>query len=388
VVCSDVTQLKQQEKETKNALEIIRQVIEASMFGMWLSDTKGTVVKVNRSLCEVLKVSEDKLVGVYNVFEDENLILQGVMDQVKSVFLQHKTVKFSIPWESEKVKNTIFHEPVSLHLEVYMFPILDESGSLKNVSCQWFDITDSMQAQKKINQQNKELLNLNAGKDRFVSILAHDLRGPFSSINGFLQLLNQNILQRDKADTKKQLEIVSKSVQHTYDLLEDILMWGRASAGRINFEPKPLNFESVCVDLVEAFRLLANDKGVEIGFTTGTDITLKTDKSMLSTVLRNLISNAIKFSYKGGSVTIDIESLDDYAVITVSDTGVGIEQNSLEKLFDVSQKISTQGTENEKGTGLGLLICSSFIGIMGGKIWAESIPGKGSDFKFTVPHAR
>jgi len=247
------------------------------------------------------------------------------------------------------------------------------------------DITERKKTELIINQQNEELKKLNADKDRFITILAHDLKSPFNSILGFLNLLSKNIRKYNIDKIENQINIVNNSAKTTFSLLENILMWVRANSGKIPYEPQKLNFETICNEVLEDLKLTASTKAIKIKYFSASEIYIFADKNMLNTVLRNLVSNSIKFTNRNGQITIYAEKSNTNVILTVSDNGIGIEPETLNKLFEISQKITTEGTENEKGTGLGLLLCKEFVEKHSGKIWVESELGKGSDFKFTLP---
>lgn len=247
------------------------------------------------------------------------------------------------------------------------------------------DVTEQKAADFKIKVQNEELVKLNADKDQFMSVLAHDLRSPFNSILGFLELLSKNIHVYDFAKIEKLVLNIKGSAIQTYSLLEDLLQWTNAQNGKLTFQPENLSFLNVCEDVVNQLKYPAANKGILINHFAQDDISLWADRNMLSTVLRNLIFNAIKFTNCNGQINIWIEHDHKLATIVVSDNGVGIDPHNLKTLFNKSVHQTTAGTEKEKGTGFGLLICKEFVEKQGGKIWAESECGSGSDFKFTVP---
>jgi signal transduction histidine kinase len=162
-------------------------------------------------------------------------------------------------------------------------------------------------------------------------------------------------------------------------------MWVRTQTGKISFEPQKLNFADICKDILEILKPSANSKNITINYYAPDEINVFADKDMLKTIFRNLISNAIKFTNKNGTININSEENSGNVTISVSDNGIGISQDNLAKLFDISKVLTTKGTAEETGTGLGLLLCKEFIEKHGGKIWVESEVGKGSDFKFTLP---
>jgi len=240
-------------------------------------------------------------------------------------------------------------------------------------------------SKEEIQHINSKLSQLNADKDRFIAILAHDLKSPFNSILGFLDLLTENIRKYDIDKIEDFINIINNSAKTTFNLLEDILMWVRANSGKIPFVPQMLNFGTIYNEVIENLKLTANTKSITINHFAKGDIKVFADKNMLNTILRNLVSNSIKFTNINGQIDVYAEKTQTNVIITVSDNGVGIEPETLTKLFEISQKISTEGTANEKGTGLGLLLCKEFVEKHSGKIWVESELGKGSSFKFTMP---
>jgi signal transduction histidine kinase len=240
----------------------------------------------------------------------------------------------------------------------------------------------------KVEESEKQLLLLNADKDRFISILAHDLKSPFNSILGFLDLLSSNIHNYDIVKIEKQVAIINNSAQNTYNLLEDLLMWVRSQSGKLPFEPRILNFFEIFNQVAEVLKLNLTLKKIDLNFKTSKETLVFADSDMIKTVLRNLISNAIKFTNPGGQINIVASQSEFFITISVVDNGIGIAKEIINKLFDVSQIQTTSGTANESGTGLGLSLCKEFIEKHGGEIWVESTKGKGSNFQFTLPVLR
>jgi len=230
---------------------------------------------------------------------------------------------------------------------------------------------------------NEQLILLNATKDRFFSIIAHDLRNPFNNILGFTEILNDNNTKIDDEEIRAIIKQLYISASSTYELLENLLEWSRTQSDKISFEPQPVDVVSVCKEVINTF--ISNPKKITINCLPTAQITITADVNMFKTVLRNLISNAIKFTNINGAINVDAHTTDYEVTFTVSDNGIGIEKENLPKLFDFTQKFSLKGTAQEKGTGLGLLLCKEFVEKHGGKIWVESELGKGSDFKFTIP---
>lgn len=247
------------------------------------------------------------------------------------------------------------------------------------------DITLRKQFEEDIKFKNAELQRLNADKDFFISILAHDLKSPFNSILGFLEFLICNIHTIDVNQIERQLTLVHHSAINAYQLLEDILVWALSQSGKLPFEPRKSDLKLNCDQVVEILMPAAETKKITLtSLNTGGNLVFA-DMNMLNTILRNLISNAIKFTREGGSVTIHTEQLRSEWIISVSDNGIGLSPEHVPHLFDDSHMQSINGTANEKGTGFGLLLCKKFVAKHGGKIWAESVLGQGSVFRFTLP---
>jgi PAS domain S-box-containing protein len=234
------------------------------------------------------------------------------------------------------------------------------------------------------NMELQQLLQLNADKDRFISILAHDLRSPFSSILGFLTLLSDNIRDYTIEEIEEHIKMISQSARNTFNLLEDLILWTMSQSGKLPYEPRELIFTGVCKDVLAIHKQAAYSKNIALNCLVPDTITVFADINMLKTVLRNLVSNAIKFTNIGGKVEIYAERSTSNTTITVSDNGVGMSLETVNELFDISKTHTTKGTKNESGTGLGLFLCKEFIEKHGGKIEVESKKNVGSSFRFTL----
>ncbi len=247
------------------------------------------------------------------------------------------------------------------------------------------DFTMRRIAEEKLRVKESILKKINADKDLFISILAHDLKNPFNSMLGFLDLLTENYHEYDTEKIEAQLDIINSSAKRVYNLLDSILIWARSQSGKIPYKPQKVSFTFICNEVLVDLKLSAATKNLTINHFAKDEINVFADIDMLKTVLRNLISNAIKFSYPGGKIDIFAEHADSKLIVSVSDNGIGIAPERLDTLFDISKVQSTKGTSNEYGTGLGLLICKEFIEKHGGKIWVESEMGKHSKFNFSIP---
>ncbi len=261
----------------------------------------------------------------------------------------------------------------------------DSEGKPLYLMSSVIDITEHRKAEVALKESREKLLKLNLDKDRFISILGHDLKNPFNNILGFSEILTEDIRKLNIDEIEDIARNINKSAQITNRLLEEILMWARMQQGSIPFNPQIFNLTDICSDTLEILNQAANAKDISVCCHAPSQLNVFADIEMLKTVFRNLISNAIKFTNDGGVININAIQGTGIVTISVSDNGVGIPQENLTKLFDISQILTTKGTAEETGSGLGLLLCKEFVERHDGKIWAVSEVGKGSDFIFTLP---
>ncbi|MDM8549025.1 hybrid sensor histidine kinase/response regulator [Desulfobacterales bacterium HSG2] len=231
----------------------------------------------------------------------------------------------------------------------------------------------------------KNLREANATKDKFFSIIAHDLKNPFNALLGLSKLLLQNFDIFDDDKKKHFIEGIFQSSEQGYKLLENLLDWSRIQTGKIDWKPAEIDLYTYAFENVSLLKIGAENKKISLHSDISKDTIIYADANMVTMIVRNLVSNAIKFTNEGGEVKITSETKGDDEEITISDTGVGIKPENIKKLFRIDAHHSTLGTANEQGTGLGLILCREFIEKNGGKIWIESEVGKGSEFKFTLP---
>lgn len=268
--------------------------------------------------------------------------------------------------------------------------LLNESNSILEERQQKIEeLAEELEVQKEeLTKINKELNESVATKDKFFSIIAHDLRNPINTLMGFSELLYKN--RATYADTKKSTmtKAIYDSSQSVYNLLENLLVWARMQTSGIKANAEKINLHNLIHETTLLLENMCQNKNIELK--TSIDITqeIYADKYMLSSVVNNLLSNAIKFTPAGGIIKISSElSGNEMIQVCVSDSGLGITKDNISRLFRIDKSISSSGTNNEKGTGLGLLLCKEFIERNGGKIWVESEPGEGSKFFFTVRKA-
>lgn len=241
------------------------------------------------------------------------------------------------------------------------------------------------QTNQKLSESEKHLLDLNATKDKFFSIISHDLRNPFASIVSFSRLLKRNLANMSVDELQGLVVELDKSVFKINNLLENLLQWSRAQTGKIVYKPGYLLLRELIKDNVNLLMANAKDKEINLVNEVNEDIIAWADVNMTDTVIRNLLSNALKYTDIGGRVSVSVRQKAGWVYVSVSDNGVGISPENIEKLFRVDAFFSTYGTQDEKGSGLGLPLCKEFVEHQGGTISLESKIGKGTIFTFSLP---
>ncbi len=241
------------------------------------------------------------------------------------------------------------------------------------------------QSEESLRISEGNLQESNVSKDKFFSIIAHDLRGPFNAIIGFSELLHTEFDTFDETEKKAMIRNIHDASVSTFKLLENLLEWSRIQTGRSKPNPESVDLSTIVNNSLTSLKPQSEKKNIKLfsGIHFGT-LTF-CDENMITTVIRNLLSNAIKFTNNGGEVRISAVPADHHIEVVIADNGVGIQPENLQKLFQLDKSFKTGGTDGERGTGLGLLLCREFIELNNGKIWATSTVGKGSQFKFTLP---
>lgn len=273
-----------------------------------------------------------------------------------------------------------------------MTPVHGTEGTINRFIIIDSDITDLKKAQAMISEQKEEiegqrdqLEKLNRTKDKFMSIIAHDLRNPFHSILGFSDLLVRDDDELDEEKKMSFIRLINDSALFAHDLLENLLQWSRSQTDMIKYNPGQVNLKSVVDDVERISRASMEKKHLEFKCEVSSGDKVFGDANMLNAIIRNLLNNAIKFTPENGRITVSMESPDGNNVISISDTGIGIRKEDIERILNLEEFHSTSGTSGEPGTGLGLILVTDFISRHGGKLDISSEPGKGSTFSFNLP---
>ncbi len=247
------------------------------------------------------------------------------------------------------------------------------------------DITKYKEAVTVLQQSEEKLRQLNATKDKFFSIVAHDLKNPFNAIMGFSNLLSEAYDNFDEKQRKTFIRNISEASENTYKLLQNLLEWSRTQTQSIEYKPDAIDLSKIINSNISVLKSSATNKDITITMKVPSNTTAFADENMARTVIRNLLSNAIKFTRPGGKIEITAYRTGNYIEVCVADNGIGISKENQKKLFKIDEQFKSYGTSNEQGSGLGLILCKEFVEKNGGTIWVESKYGEGSKFKFTLP---
>ncbi len=359
-------------KNQKEHLEVIN--TELKKLSIAASETNNAIIIMNKDGdIEWINEGFTKLYG-YNLVEfhekfGENIHSASTLKNVDELFKTVLRDKKPQIYESQITtkKGTVIDTQTTLS------PIMDSHGEITRVVAIDSDI-------RQLKRAENELKKLNATKDKFFSIVAHDLKNPFGSVMQLSELTYQNIKKWDQDKLTYMVKNIFQASKQGYDLLINLLEWSRAQTGRIKIQPEVLNLSSLIQQNLNLFSAQKSQKELRIINNVNESLNVRTDRNSTLTVFRNIISNAIKFTPQGGQIVITAFAKNGFIVTQIADTGVGIPPEKLDKLFRIDQNINTPGTENESGTGLGLIVCKEFVEKNGGSIHVESTEGEGTTF--------
>jgi PAS domain S-box-containing protein len=361
----------------KLELRIQDEVLNSIPNPLFIKDQDFKYKNCNDAFASYLGLPKAKIINstVYDVAPKELADRYFIADCELRDSLENQKYESKVKYADGTLHDIIFHKA----------RLINEKNEFYGIIGIMLDITERKAAEQILKESEKKFIELNATKDKLFSIIAHDLRSPFISILGFSELLIANFKNYEAAKSERFLQLINSSTKETLILLDNLLNWAKSQTGQNDFKPKKILWSSVIGEIIELSNLTAKLKDISLIQNQSDEIKVFADEYMLKTVLRNLISNAIKFTNPGGNINISAILKQKQVEISISDNGVGMNDETLKKLFDISTNTTSPGTENEKGSGLGLVLCKEFVEKNGGKIWVKSEVGKGSHFKFTLP---
>ncbi len=374
VAFRDITDRKRIEEEILSLYTAVKQ----SPSSIVITDTDGIIEYVNPKFTEVTGYTFEEAVG-----QNPN-ILKSEHTESEDYRELWETIVKGETWRGEflnkKKDGTLYWELASIS------PIIDEKGNTIKYLAVKEDITDRKNTESALIDSEKELSEANATKNVFFSIIAHDLKGPVGNISQLLKLLKDNFSDISNDEKLDYINILMGLSSKTNNLLDDLLLWARIQMNTLEFDIEKISLKDLTENTLFLLEEKAKEKNIKIISNVG-DIELEINKSSIKTVIRNLLSNALKFSYQDSKIEINSNVIENnkFVEISVKDNGIGIPKEYIDKLFKIGSTFSTYGTDKEKGTGLGLILCKELIEKNGGSIRADSEKDKGSTFYFTIP---
>lgn len=388
VLLLDISDLKNYENQLRRSALIFENMNEA----VFIFNKQGIIVDINSAAELLYGFKRGYLIGnTIDCLSNNGLVLKD-KDKVFKTLLSSKTANYKM-WYNHPISST------KIHIDIDFLPLTDNSGAIIAFYTIARDITELTKANEKIGDfiselqtQTKELekyseeLKLsNTSKDRFFSIIAHDLKSPFQGILGFCNILKDEYETLNNEDIHYMVRNISDSAQNLYDLIENLLEWSRLQLGKIEYTPEDFNLDLVLYSVKNMLNGNALKKNISIVIESEQNFIVNADNNMINSIISNLLSNAIKFTKKNGLIKIVSKRQKNFVAVSIIDNGIGIDRKMLQQLFKIDINISRNGTENEKGTGLGLILCKDFIERNGGTIKVKSKVNTGSTFTITIP---
>jgi len=358
--------------------ELYRVIMESVNLGISMIDVNHKIIMTNNYFANAFQKPQNDFVGkyCYNEFEKR----EAICPHCPAVL----TMESGKPMEVETVG--VRDDGSNFDTLLRTAPTYSSDGSLSGFIEVAEDITERKLVAEEIRFKNQQLLKLNAEKDKFFSIIAHDLRSPLSGIMGLTEIMADDLSSLTMDEILEFSVSLRNSASSLSQLLDNLLQWSQIQGGAILFNPEIVQLHPIVAECIATIQDPAKNKEIKITSEISNNIEVFADRNMLQTVIRNLVSNAVKFTHKGGKISILAKVISCKCVeISVTDTGIGMSQSMVENLFRIDVKTNRNGTEGEPSTGLGLILCKEFVERQGGKIWAESEEESGTRFCFTVP---
>lgn len=371
---SDITIQIRSERALSDTQARLRAIIEGATDIILLFDEKGIIHDCNSTFLKSLGLARHEVIGKngYDFYSPE--LAEKRKFNADIVFTTGK------PRRIEDERN-------GRHFDSIIYPIFDENGKVALAATIVRDVTEQKVNQKLLFESRTQLKEAISSKDKFFSIIAHDFKDPFFGFLNMTKMLTDEIEQLEKPEIQEFASSMYIAAEKLYNLILQLLEWSRLQTGRIKLDPKKIDICDIFESEIKTVQSSADNKNISIDNNLESSCNAVADEDMLKTIARNLLTNAIKFSYKNSVININHRVDGDYHIVSVVDKGVGMRKDRIDKLFNLNSITTTVGTNKEPGSGLGLILCKEFIELNGGSISAESFPGEGSTFSIKLPIA-
>ena len=377
-ISRDITEHKQTEDALNKSRVKLALAMDVARLGIWEFDFSKQLFTLENRFYSLFGTTINEQSDTMSLEKFSRKFVHP--DDIKiAADVMEKAVTDDKPGSNYKFEIRMMHDCGEIRNTAVRF-VFQKDEHDKTAKC--YGVVQDITAIKKA---ELDLRELNASKDKFFSIIAHDLKNPFNTIIGFSEIIKEQIQKADYEEIEFFADSINNSAVQTYRLLENLLEWANSQQRKFLFNPINVDLNELFIGESGSFLDMTAKKNIEFRNLLPDNLFVVADRNMIRTIFRNLISNAVKFTPKNGRIEVSALIKDNYVEIAVSDNGVGMTEKTRTSLFRIDANLSTPGTENEKGTGLGLILCKEFVEKHGGKIWVESESGKGSVFKFTLP---
>ncbi len=373
----DITDRKKKEKQLLDIEITYKDLFDTVTEAIYLLDKEMKFIDVNEGAVKMYGYRRKEFKGKTPEFLSAPGMndLEETAKMVETAF-SGKTQKFK--WWGIRKNGQIFPKEVILNKGMYM------GEEVIIITAR--DITENVNSERILKEYAEELQALNASKDKFFSIIAHDLRSPFNGLLGFSKVLYEEYHDLSEEEKNEYIGYVYNSSKNIFKLIENLLQWSRMQTGRLEFQPKKLDLHDEVYKVINLFTNTAIEKKIAIINAVPLKTIVSADQNIITSILQNLVSNSLKFSGAGGRITVKIRTTDDgFNEISVSDNGTGISDENIAKIFKIDEHLSTIGTANEEGSGLGLILCKEMVERINGYIKIDSKKGEGTKVTFAIP---
>lgn len=375
----DITEQTEALKALEESESKFRTIFEHSGVAMVITETDGTMIRVNQAFVQLFGYSSEELQGL----KPTDLNYPGDLQQTAKLLNDFQNDKDVVSRQIEKKylnkKGDVFWGLVTVTA------IRDNKGKVVYLIGQLQDITKIKNAENELTKYAEKLKGINTSKDKFFSIISHDLRSPFNVLLSISEYASQYFAELSNDDIKEFITNIHSSAKKVYDLMQNLLEWAQGQLGKIEIEKNKIDLFDLSENVVSLYKGIADQKKTTLLNEVEKNTFIFADKYTIETVIRNLVSNSVKFTNKGGRIIVSAKLTGDFAAVTVEDTGIGISSEDQQKLFRIDEQFRTEGTEEEIGSGLGLILSKEFVELNGGEISVVSKVNSGSKFTFTVP---